>query len=153
MVSTTTDYIQKTNYLLINNLELESQIQKLNFEATIEKKKAQQQQRYLLCALFLMPLVLLVLQNKKVKMVELNNTTQQFSSEISTLKDKLTQIEKTQTHSIQYVTQPGDNLAKIGNLFYNDAEAGHRVAADNKLHVTDLNVLLFPNDTLKVVYH
>ena len=32
MVSTTTDYIQKTNYLLINNLELESQIQKLNFE-------------------------------------------------------------------------------------------------------------------------
>ena len=153
MVSTSTDYIQETNYSLLKNLELECEIQELNFEATIEKKKAQQQQRYLLCALFLMPLVLLVVQNKKVKSVELNYTSQQFSKEISTLTDKLAQIEKTQTHAIKYITQPGDNLAKIGNLFFNDAKAGYRVAADNKLHVTDLDVLLFPNDTLTIVYH
>ena len=152
MVSISTDYIQKTNDVLSKNLELEGEIQKLNFEATMQKKKAQQELRYMLCALFLMPLVLLFAHNKKVKWVELNNSSQQISTELSTLTEKLAQIEKTQMHAIKYITQPGDNLAKIGNLFYNDTKAGYRIATDNKLHVTDLDVLLFPNDTLTIVY-
>ena len=152
MVLTSTDYIQKTNDALSKNLELEGEIQKLNFEANLQKKKAQQQMRYMLCALFLTPLVLLLAQNKKIKSVELSNSTQRISTELSTLTEKLAQLEKTQTHAIKYITQPGDNLAKIGNLFYNDAKAGYRVAADNKLHVTDLDVLLFPNDTLSIIY-
>lgn len=152
MVLTSTDYIQKTNYALSKNLELEGEIQKLNFEANLQKKKAQQQMRYMLCVLFLMPLVLLLAHNKKIKSVELNNSAQQISNELSILTEKLAQLEKTKTHAIKYITQPGDNLAKIGNLFFNDAKAGHQVAADNKLHLTDLDVLLFPNDTLSIIY-
>ena len=152
MVSTFTDNNQRINYLLAQNLELEGKIQKLNYEATIYKKRAQQHARCLLCAIFFTPLILLFSHNKQIRKLEQNNTSEKTSNELSTLVERIAILEKTQTHSVKYITQPGDNLAKIGALFFNDAKTGYRIGVDNKLHVTDLDVLLFPNDTLNIVY-
>ena len=152
MVSTFTDNNQRINYLLAQNLELEGKIQKLNYEATIYKKRAQQRARCLLFAIFFTPLILLFTHNKQIRKLEQNNTSEKTSNELSTLVERIAILEKTQTHSVKYITQPGDNLAKIGALFFNDAKTGYRIGVDNKLHVTDLDVLLFPNDTLNIVY-
>lgn len=152
MVSNFTDSNQRINYLLAKNLELEGEIQKQNFEAVIQKTRAQQRQRYLLFAIFLTPLILLFTQNKQIKKLEQNNSSEKNSTELYALTERIAILEKTQTHSVKYITQPGDNLAKIGALFFNDAKTGYRVGVDNKLHVTDLDVLLFPNDTLNIIY-
>ena len=152
MGSVFTENNQRINYLLAKNLELEGEIQKLIFEADTQKKQFQQRLNFLLCAIFLTPLVLLFTHNRQIQKSEQNNSAEIKSVEFKTLTEKIAILEKTHIHSVKYITQPGDNLAKIGSLFFNDAKVGYRIGTDNKLHVTDLDVLLFPNDTLNIVY-
>lgn len=111
-------------------LKGEYQIAKKTADEQLEKSQ-KTANRYLLLLLFL-PLFTLLCHKippPSVSRIEYNNTR----DSLETLRFQYQKMAMTAKNPIKYVIKQGDMLVTIGELFFNNREAGYQIGIDNNI--------------------
>ena len=138
--------------VLRQRISLEGDLALMRQNATeLVQSSSVKAKRYLLL-LFLTPLCLLFFRNRQVKITAVQNQLSQQTDSVSLLKERILILENTQCKRIRYITQSTDNLAILGELFYNDSLAGKQIDLDNHLHMPSLQTKMFAGDTIYLKY-
>ena len=61
-------------------------------------------------------------------------------------------IKKVKKDSVQYIIRKGDMLISLGNLFFNDPDAGYQIGIDNGITSKEQQYNLNEGDTLTIHY-
>jgi len=76
-----------------------------------------------------------LIQRQKNSLQFYENNVVDYKKQIEELSTKLHVLEQTQNiRELKYKVKPGDVLHELGELFYNDSDAGIQIALDNKIY-------------------
>ncbi len=132
--------------------EGEAAMQKRQQEEAVSKAKKRASQYLLL--LLLLPLTTLICHRRKeaamLKSYESQILAQKDS--IRNLREDVRFLDKTKVKQLKYVVKQGDMLGILGELFFNDREAGTQIGKDNGIITSEQMANLKAGDTMKIIF-
>ena len=142
----------KYRKVLRQRISLEGDLAALR-QQTAERLKLSEKKskKYLLILLFT-PFCLLFFQYRKTHATLLQNQLTLKKDSLDLLQQKIQVLENCKAKRVVYVTQSGDNLAHLGELFYNDSLSGKQIDTDNHLNMPSLQKTMLAGDTVYIYY-
>jgi hypothetical protein len=140
---------ERYNEVLRQRIALVGEMAILRQQHKEELQKAQKSPYRFLYILLILPLTTF-LCGKKIdpSVYERQIATQRDS--ITQLQSEMLLLEKTKLKQIKYAIRDGDDLSKIGILFFNDMKAAYQIGQDNGLYSDYQHQHLHPGDTLVI---
>ena len=139
---------ERYNDVLRQRVALEGQLSLLKSSHQQELKIAHKRSNRYLLLLLLLPLTSLLCKKKIDPSVYEHQLAAQRDS-IQFIAQAL-DLEKNKKHLIKYVIRKGDMLTSLGELFFNNKEAGYQIGLDNGIKTEYQHYHLVPGDTLLI---
>ncbi len=139
---------ERYNDVLRQRVALEGQLSLLKSNHQQELKIAHKRSNRYLLLLLLLPLTTLLCKKKIDPSVYERQLTAQRDSIQQITRDLV--LEKEKKHTIKYVIRKGDVLTSLGELFFNNREAGYQIGLDNGINTEYQLYHLVPGDTLLI---
>ncbi len=145
---------EKYNEVLRKRIALEGEIAMMRRNHEAELHQSDKRSYRYLWLLLILPLTTLLCRKKIDPSVYERQIVAQRDSiqQLSQLKQQMEALEKTSVRKVKYVIQKGDDLAKIGDLFFNDIKTGYQIGKDNNLYSDFQHQHLNPGDTLVIKF-
>ena len=145
---------EKYKELLRQRVALEGDwsLQKRQQEEALGKAKKRASQYLLL--LLLLPLTTLICHRRKeaAMLTAYENQILAQKDSLRNLREDVRFLDKTKVKQLKYVIKPGDMLGILGELFFNDREAGIQIGKDNGIITSEQMANLRVGDTLKIIF-
>ena len=145
---------EKYKELLRQRVALEGDwsLQKRQQEEALGKAKKRASQYLLL--LLLLPLTTLICHRRKEAAVltAYENQILAQKDSLRNLREDVRFLGKTKVKQLKYVIKPGDMLSILGELFFNDREAGIQIGKDNGIVTSEQMANLRVGDTLNIIF-
>ena len=145
---------EKYKELLRQRVALEGDwsLQKRQQEEALGKAKKRASQYLLL--LLLLPLTTLICHRRKEAAMLTAYESQILAQKDSlrNLREDVRFLDKTKVKQLKYVIKHGDMLGILGELFFNDREAGIQIGKDNGIITSEQMANLRVGDTLKIIF-
>ena len=142
---------EKYHDLLKQRVALEGQLALTRYKAETELAKARSKNKLYMILLLLLPL--LTFWCNKIQYIKpLEQKTAILQDSIVHLKKEMSAIKKVKNDSVQYIIRKGDMLISLGNLFFNDPDAGYQIGIDNGITSKEQQYNLNEGDTLTIHY-
>ncbi len=142
---------EKYHDLLKQRVALEGQLALTEYKAKTELAEARSKNKRYLLLLLLLPL-LTFWYNKALYIKPLEEKTALLQDSIAQLKKEMAVINKVKKDSVHYIIRKGDMLVTLGNLFFNDPDAGYQIGTDNGIITKEQQYHLPEGDTLTIHY-
>ena len=139
---------ERYNDVLRQRVALEGHLSLLKSNHQQELKIAHKRSNRYLLLLLLLPLTTLLCKKKIDPSVYERQLTAQRDSIQQITRDLV--LEKEKKHTIKYVIRKGDVLTSLGELFFNNREAGYQIGLDNGINTEYQLYHLVPGDTLLI---
>lgn len=143
---------ERYNELLRKRIALEGEIAMMRRNHEAELRLSDKRSYRYLWLLLILPLTTLLCRKKIDPSVYERQIVAQRDSiqQLLQLKTQVESLEKTTVRQVKYVIKEGDDLAKIGLLFFNDLKTGYQIGKENNLYSDYQHQHLIPGDTLKI---
>jgi hypothetical protein len=143
---------ERYNELLRKRIALEGEIAMMRRNHEAELRLSDKRSYRYLWLLLILPLTTLLCQKKIDPSVYDRQIVAQRDSiqQLLQLKNQMETLEKTTVRQVKYVIKEGDDLAKLGLLFFNDLKTGYQIGKDNNLYSDYQHQHLIPGDTLLI---
>ena len=145
---------EKYKELLRQRIALEGELsmQKRHHEEALSKAKKRANQYLLL--LLLLPLTTLICHRRKeaAMLTGYENQILAQKDSLRNLREDVRFLDKTKTKQLKYVVKQGDMLGILGELFFNDREAGTQIGRDNGIITSEQMANLRAGDTMKIIF-
>ncbi len=145
---------ERYNELLRKRIALEGEIAMMRRNHEVELRQSDKRSYRYLWLLLILPLTTLLCRKKIDPSVYDRQIVVQRDSiqQLLQLKIQMEALEKTTVRKVKYVIQEGDDLAKLGLLFFNDLKTGYQIGKDNHLYSDYQHQHLIPGDTLLIKF-